>query len=170
MKEPEMGAEIRRRGVGGKAGSFPEEGARAAHGVAEDVVFRVVTKLEDGGGQSLLKRGLDRAGAIASLKERSSGSINAEGGFIFIDEEVELNSGVVDLNGGALGGGFAEGVADGIFDDEAGEVGVAEGGVARDVSIDSKGFFKGKVILPGDFFRLGVESFAGGAFEVSEWP
>ncbi len=83
---------------------------------------------------------------------------------------MNLDSGVVDLNRGAITGGLTESVADGIFDDETGKVGIAKSGIVCDIGIDGEGFVKGEDFGPGDFLGFGVEGFSRGALKMGKWP
>ena len=170
VEKSEIFAEVGGRGVGCHHGGFPEKSARAAEGIAEDVFGSSSREFEDGGGEGFLERGFDGAGSIAPFKKRSACGVEADGGFIFEDEDVELDSGIVDFNGGAVAGFFAEDVADGVFDNKAGKVAVAEFGVVGDVGVDGKRFIEGEIVSPGDFFSFVVESFAVGAIEMRKRP
>ena len=81
---------------------FPEECSGAAVRVAEDVVRFCSRHILGWRRRGFLGGELHGACAVAAFEKGRAGGVEADGGFIFVDEEVELNGGVAEFNGGRL--------------------------------------------------------------------
>ena len=170
FEEAPGGAEVAGRSVRGHHGGFPKDGAGAAVRVAEDVFGGVAGVFEDGGGKRLLEGCFDGGDPVAPFEEGCAGGVEADGRFIFVDEEVELDGGVSEFDGGAISCFFAEVVADGVFDDKASKMAVFKPFGDGDVGVDSKGGVDGEPFVPFDGKSLFIECFAVCGGEEFEGP